>query len=85
MRNRFSLLEISLFGALLVPGLAACGKDGNGGRRDGGDVRRDGGDPKDAAQRDGNTPPPTDGNQPQPIDAQPGPPADAFVSDCTPA
>lgn len=76
MRNRFNLLELSLFGALLGASLAACGDDGNGGGKDGG-----GGN--DAARNDGSTPPPTDGRQP--VDGQPGPAPDAFAADCTPA
>jgi hypothetical protein len=86
MRNRYTLLELSLLGVLLGAGLAACGNGKGGGRRDGGGGGGggDGGGGKDAAQRDGNAPPPTDGNQQQPPDAPPGPPPDAFVSDCTP-
>lgn len=66
-RYRFYLVWI----AFLAAGLVACGDNGNGGT------------PKDAAQGDGQAPPPpSDGAPVTPPDAPSGPPPDAFVASC---
>jgi glucose/arabinose dehydrogenase len=80
MRNRRFVLSLSLLGACLV----ACG-----GNKDGGPG---GGGPRDAAQRDGQSPVPNDGRPAPgdgapgtvPIDAPSGPRPDAFAADCAP-